>query len=155
MTGLSALRVFGAVRGRDLLGPGRELAERLGLDLTVRVRAMSKGTRQKLGLVLALAHRPRLLVLDEPTTGLDPLVQADLRRELKSLAAAGHTVFFSSHTLAEVEDLCDRVAIVKDGRIVADEPLESLRARAGHEVTIRWRTDGAAGATPPEFLRVE
>jgi ABC-2 type transport system ATP-binding protein len=68
------------------------------------------------------------------------------------MAAAGHTVFFSSHTLSEVEALCDRVAVVKDGRIVADEPLASLRERAGHEVMIRWR--GAPPATVPEFLRL-
>jgi ABC-2 type transport system ATP-binding protein len=116
---------------------------------------MSRGTRQKLGLVLAMAHRPRLLVLDEPTSGLDPLVQASLRDELRRLAAAGHTVFFSSHTLAEVEDLCDRVAIVKDGRIVEDAPLADLRSRAGHEVMIRWATDAAAAAAPPGFLRVQ
>jgi ABC-2 type transport system ATP-binding protein len=154
MTGLDALRIVGAVRRRDLMAAGRDAAAKFGLDLRLRVRAMSKGTRQKLGLVLAIAHRPQLLVLDEPTTGLDPLVQAVLRAELKSLAAAGHTVFFSSHTLSEVEELCDRVAIVKEGRIVADEPLATLRARAGHEVMIRWQTDDAAEAPPPPFLHV-
>jgi ABC-2 type transport system ATP-binding protein len=152
---LEALRIFGAVRGRDMSASGKTLAEQFGLDPHVRVRVMSKGTRQKLGLVLALAHRPKLLVLDEPTSGLDPLVQAQLRAELRRMAEAGHTIFFSSHTLSEVDDLCDRVAIVKDGRIVADEPLESLRAKAGHQVSITWATDAAAAASPPPFLHVD
>jgi ABC-2 type transport system ATP-binding protein len=100
---------------------------------------MSRGMRQKLGLLLALAHHPRLLVLDEPTASLDPLMQETLREYLREQAGNGATVFFSSHTLSEVEQLCDRVAIVRDGRLVANEPLEALRRRAGHEVTIRWR----------------
>jgi ABC-2 type transport system ATP-binding protein len=93
-------------------------------------------------------------VLDEPTSGLDPLMQAELRKELKRMAAAGHTVFFSSHTLNEVEALCDRVAVVRNGEIVADEPLEELRARAGHEVMIRWNGAPPAPAAVPEFLRL-
>ena len=149
MTGHSALSIFGQIRGLDLMRHGRELAERLALDLSVRVRTMSKGMRQKLGLILALAHKPRMLILDEPTAGLDPLMQDQLRAELKSLAAAGHTVFFSSHTLSEVEALCDRVAVVKEGAIVADEPLEALRRRAGHQVTIRWRS---SSPEKPPFL---
>jgi ABC-2 type transport system ATP-binding protein len=153
MTGHSALATFGRVRKRDLFRRGRELAERFGLDLSVRVRTMSKGMRQKLGLILAMAHAPRLLILDEPTSGLDPLMQDQLREQLKSLAAAGHTVFFSSHTLGEVEALCDRVAIVKDGSIVADQTLEQLRSHAGHDVAIRWRP-GSPVPPPPPFLQL-
>ena len=109
----------------------------------------------KLGIILALAHRPRLLVLDEPTSGLDPLVQEQFRSHLRGLTRAGHTVFFSSHTLSEVEQLCDRVAIVKEGRIVVDEPLDSLRRRAGHEVIIRWKSPQAmSGVEPPPILRL-
>lgn len=150
-TGESALSIFGEVRGRDMRAHGRVLAESLALDLSLRVRNMSRGMRQKLGLILAMAHRPRLLVLDEPTSGLDPLMQDRFREHLKELSKAGTTVFFSSHTLSEVEALCDRVAIVKEGRIVADSTLEELRKQAGHEVMIRWR-----GEAPevPEFLDV-
>lgn len=139
LTGHSALALFGRVRGRDLRTQGRALAEELELDLSVRVRRMSRGMRQKLGLILALAHQPRLLVLDEPTTALDPLMQDRLRGILRRMAANGHTVFFSSHTLSEVEDLCERVAIVKDGRIVADGTLESLREDTGYAVSWRVR----------------
>ena len=155
MDGANALSIFGAVRGRDLAGAGRELAEKFDLDLRVKVRDMSRGMRQKLGLILALAHSPRLLVLDEPTSALDPLMQQTLHDVLRQLAAAGHTVFFSSHSLGEVEQLCDRVVIVRDGEIVADESLPALRNRAGHDVTIRWRDDESAlPIDPPEFLKL-
>ncbi|MEX2219374.1 MAG: ABC transporter ATP-binding protein [Phycisphaerales bacterium] len=148
LNGLSALRMVGRIRGLDLLPAGRALAEEFALDLRVKVRAMSRGTRQKLGLLLAMAHNPRILILDEPTASLDPLMQRTLHARLRRMAAAGATVFFSSHTLSEVEELCQRVAIVREGRIVADETLEELRRSAGHEVTIRWGPGG--GGPPPE-----
>src|SRR5213593_1103798 len=155
MDGANALSIFGAVRGRDLAGAGRELAEKFDLDLRVKVRDMSRGMRQKLGLILALAHSPRLLVLDEPTSALDPLIQQVLHDLLRQLAAAGRTVFFSSHSLGEVEQLCDRVAIVRDGELVADESLAALRDRAGHDVTIRWQDQAPALALePPAFLKL-
>lgn len=155
MNTASALSIFGAVRGRDLTGPGGELAERFDLDLHVKVRDMSRGMRQKLGLILALAHAPRLLVLDEPTSALDPLMQQSLHEFLRQLAAAGRTVFFSSHSLGEVEQLCDRVAIVRAGEIVADESLAALRNRAGHDVTIWWKNGAPPPALkPPEFLNL-
>jgi ABC-2 type transport system ATP-binding protein len=155
MTGDTHLRVCGAVRGSEMLAPGRALAERFVLDLDVPVRKMSRGMRQKLGLILALAHRPRLLILDEPTASLDPLMRDQLIEHLRQLASAGHTVFFSSHTLSEVERLCDRVAILREGRLVADEVLDELRATARREVAIRW----ASGAEDrkvdvPPFLQI-
>jgi ABC-2 type transport system ATP-binding protein len=154
-TGNSALSIFGQVRGKDLTRSGHELAEKFALDLSVRVRAMSRGMRQKLGLILALAHWPRLLVLDEPTSSLDPLIQQVLLAHLREMSAAGHTVFFSSHSLGEVEQLCSRVAIVREGKLVADETLAGLRARAGHEVTILWAdASGAASLEPPAFLKL-
>lgn len=142
-----AVAMFARVRGEgaEMRTEAARLAEALGLDLKLKVRSMSKGTRQKLGLVLAMAHKPKLLILDEPSSGLDPLVQDQLRLLLREAASDGRTVFLSSHTLAEVEDLCDRVAIVRQGRIVADDTLTSLRARAGHVVTIEF----APGAMPP------
>ena len=155
LNGLTALTIWGKARRRNLIPSGRELAERFDLDLTVAVRRMSRGMRQKLGLILALVHKPRLLILDEPTVTLDPLVQSTVQQLLRELAAAGHTVFFSSHMLAEVEQLCQRVAIIRDGRVVADEPLDALRARAGHQVTIRWRALADAAAPPPPFLQLD
>jgi len=155
MNAESGLRLVSAIRGRDTTTVGRDLCERLRLDPVVPVRRMSRGTRQKLGLVLALAHVPRLIVLDEPTSGLDPLMQDELARLLRERAAEGATVFFSSHTLGEVETLCDRIAIVRDGRIVADETLERLRQRATREVTIRFQNASTAQtAQPHASLRV-
>ena len=156
MTLRNALKIFGRIRGLDLSATETEFAERFRLESNLRVCRMSRGMRQKLGLILALAHRPRLLVLDEPTSGLDPLMQQELAVCLRELAAAGHTVFFSSHTLSEVEQLCDRIAIVRDGRIVADEPLVSLRSRAKRSVTLEFSdAETASRVEPPSFLDVQ
>jgi ABC-2 type transport system ATP-binding protein len=155
MTAMTALSVFGAVRGRDLTGAGRELAETFDLDLGVKVRDMSRGMRQKLGLILALAHAPRLLVLDEPTSSLDPLVQEVFHKLLRRQAALGHTIFFSSHSLSEVDQLCNHVAIVRDGTLVANESLAVLREQAGHDVTIWWQDPAyALRLDPPVFLKL-
>jgi ABC-2 type transport system ATP-binding protein len=122
--------------------------------MNLRVRNMSRGTRQKLGLVMALAHKPRLLILDEPTSGLDPLMQRELADCLRELASGGHTVFFSSHTLSEVESLCDRVAIVRRGQIIADETLQSLRSRARRTVELVFADEEAAASLlVPDFLK--
>ncbi len=134
-----AMRIAGQVRGHDLTSEGQQLARMLELEADLPVRSMSRGNRQKLGLILALAHRPKLLVLDEPTTGLDPIMQERLKQHLKSLAADGHTVFFSSHSLGEVQHLCDRVAILRQGELVTSQSLASLRAQAIRQVTITWR----------------
>ena len=155
-TGRELVRIFGLVRHRDLAASGRDLADRFSLDMSVPVRKMSRGMRQKLGLILAMAHEPRLLVLDEPTASLDPLMQDELIQYLRGNAAQGHTIFFSSHTLSEVERLCDRVAIVREGRLVANEPLESLRARARRRFTIRWTSEQVSrDVVPPGFLRLD
>lgn len=155
LTVRNGLRVVGGIRGSDVTNEGRVLAERFELEMDVAARKMSSGMRQKLGLVLALAHRPKLLILDEPTSGLDPLMQETLAALLRERAAEGVTVFFSSHTLSEVETLCDRVAIVRTGRLVADESIDALRRRARRDVTIVFRDeDAAAQNEPPEFLTV-
>ena len=121
--------------------------------MDLRVRDMSRGMRQKLGLVMALVHKPRLLVLDEPTSGLDPLMQDELASCLRELASSGRTIFFSSHTLSEVENLCHRVAIVRQGRIIADQSLQSLRAQARRIVELVFADKETAASIPlPNFL---
>lgn len=132
----------GRVTGRKLLAhyeaisgpvpPGRigELAERLGLDLDRHTRKLSKGNKQKLGLVQAFMHQPELLVLDEPTSGLDPLVQQEFHAMLREARHRGQTVFLSSHVLSEVQQTADKVAILRDGRIIAVEPVSGLREGA-------------------------
>lgn len=151
----TALGILSRVRGTDLVRPGVDLADRFRLETNLPVRKMSRGTRQKLGLLLAMVHRPRLLVLDEPTSGLDPLMRQELAALLRERASEGHTVFFSSHTLSEVEQLCDRVAIVREGRIVADETLQALRSRARRVVTLVFdNAETAEDIEPPDFLPV-
>jgi len=155
MTATTALKIVSRVRGTDLIRPGLDLADRFRLEAALPVRKMSRGTRQKLGLLLAVAHKPRLLVLDEPTSGLDPLMRQELAALLRELASEGHTIFFSSHTLSEVEQLCDRVAIVREGRIVADETLQSLRSRAPRIVTLVFDdAELARQLEAPDFLSV-
>ena len=114
------------------------LAERLQLDLSRPIRAMSRGNRQKVALAQAFMHDPELLLLDEPTSGLDPLVQETFHELVHEAVAEGRTVFLSSHVLDEVDHLCHTVAIIRDGRIIAVEDVDDLRARAGRNVTIRF-----------------
>ena len=156
MTARSALKLVGTVRKRDLSAAGMELVERFKLSPEVRAHRMSRGMRQKLGLILALAHRPRLLVLDEPTTALDPPMQQTLYDVLHERAREGATVFFSSHTLGEVEALCERVGVVREGRLVAEQTLQQMREGARRGVDLVWANAAAAASTPvPAFLALE
>lgn len=136
LTTRRALTISGQIRHRDVMTEGLTLADRFRLEVDLPVRKMSRGNRQKVALVLALAHRPKLLILDEPTSGLDPLMQDTLCDCLREMAKEGRTVFFSSHSLSEVESLCDRIAIVREGAIVADETIASLKSRAPRIVTM-------------------
>lgn len=156
-TGKNALKIVSEVRGQsEVRQRGSALLEQFQLDENVPVRRMSRGMRQKLGIVLALAHRPRLLILDEPTSGLDPLMCDELYRTLRDAATTGTTVFFSSHTLSEVESLCERVAIVRAGQIVADEKMEVLRQNAHRTVMLRFRSNvDTAGLQLPNFLKIK
>ena len=126
MTGEGLLKYFARLRGVKDLGHARELAERLGAELHRPMRRLSRGNKQKIGLVQAMFHRPPLLMLDEPTGGLDPLVQEEFLDIIEEVRAEGRTVFFSSHNLAEVERVCDRVGIIRDGRLAAVETTETL-----------------------------
>ena len=136
LTTRRGLGMISKIHGRDLLLEGLKLAERFRLEPDLVVRKMSRGNRQKVALVLALAHSPRLVILDEPTSGLDPLMQDTLMMCLRELASDGRTVMFSSHTLSEVETLCDRIAIVRDGQIVEDSTLSALKAQAPRQIVV-------------------
>jgi ABC-2 type transport system ATP-binding protein len=115
-----------------------QLADRLDLDLSVRIRSLSKGNRQKVGLVQALMHEPELLILDEPTSGLDPMLQQIFLGLAREAKAGGQTVFMSTHVLSEAQQTVDRVGIVRDGRMVAVESVEALRRRAVRRVEIHF-----------------
>jgi len=127
LTGGEVIDVFGRLRGD--LDPGRrdELLERFELDPTKKARTYSKGNRQKVALVAALASAAELLVLDEPTSGLDPLMEVEFQACIREVKAEGRTVLLSSHILAEVEALCDRVSIIRAGRTVQTGTLSELR----------------------------
>jgi ABC-2 type transport system ATP-binding protein len=156
MTGKHALQISSEIRqSQDVNREGQQLLKRFQLEPNVPVSKMSKGMRQKLGIVLALAHRPSVLILDEPTSGLDPLMCEELYRCLREATTSGATIFFSSHTLAEVELLCERVAIVRAGRMIADEKLEVLRSHSRRSVTIRFKRDfGLSKQAVPAFLEL-
>jgi len=141
MTGEGLLRFFARLRGVKDLGYARELAERLGAELQRPMRRLSRGNKQKIGLVQAMFHRPPLLILDEPTGGLDPLVQEEFLDIIEEVKAEGRTVFFSSHNLAEVERVCDRVGIIRGGRLVAEETTETLIDKSFRHVVLTFEDD--------------
>lgn len=145
------LRFFADVRGGAAWSQVSALAERLDLDLSRPVRTMSRGNRQKVGLVQAFMHQPELLVLDEPTSGLDPLMQQEFLAMVREVCSEGRTVFMSSHILAEVQQAADRVAIVREGHLVAVDRVESLGRRAHRSVEIHFAdpVEAAEFATLP------
>ena len=153
LTGRRTLDFLAAVRKNDAVDEIQRLAKRLDLDLSKRVRDYSRGMKQKLGLIQALMHRPQLLILDEPTIALDPLVREALFDELRAVAADSRTVLFSSHTLSEVDALCDRVAILRNGRVVEQDDVRALRGRALRRVELVFSSDRPA-PPPPNGLRV-
>jgi ABC-2 type transport system ATP-binding protein len=154
LTGRQTLAFLDAARGGSAKPEIARLAARLELDLDRKVRGYSRGMKQKLGLIAALLHRPRLLILDEPTVSLDPLMREVLYAELRAVVADGRTVVFSSHTLAEVDALCDEVAILRDGRLIEHERIAVLRQRALRRVELRLRAGGGLAEPLPDGLRV-
>ncbi|HET6508105.1 MAG TPA: ABC transporter ATP-binding protein [Baekduia sp.] len=127
LSGGEIIDVLGGLRGGLDERRRAELVDRFGLDPTKKGRAYSKGNRQKVALIAALACDVELYLFDEPTTGLDPLMEAAFQECVRELRAAGRTVLLSSHILAEVEALCDQVSIVRDGRVVDGGSLDDLR----------------------------
>lgn len=150
LTTQSALSMLSKIRGSDVRKHGLGLADRFRLEPDLPIRKMSRGNRQKVALVLALAHTPRLMILDEPTSGLDPPMQDTLMLYLRERVALGDTAMFSSHTLSEVETLCDHIAIIRDGRIAEDSSLAALKAHAPRQilVTLQSEQDAAAISWP-------
>ncbi len=126
-------RLRGGVDRRTIDG----LAERLDLHLERRIDDLSKGNKQKVGVVAAFMHDPELLILDEPTSGLDPLRQQDVLELVRERAAAGRSIFLSSHELDQVEHVAERVGFVRDGRLVAVDSISTLKQRAIRKVAVR------------------
>ncbi len=150
LTGEQTLTYFANLRGGVDPAYQKQLIERLDLDPSRRFKEYSKGNKQKVGLIAALQHRPELLLLDEPTSGLDPLVQQSFFELLREARDEGRTVFLSSHILSEVEKSCERVAIIRDGRIARVDRVDALRDLAAHQVELRF-----TGPVPAsEFERI-
>jgi ABC-2 type transport system ATP-binding protein len=145
------LTYVGNLRGGVDKKKSDALAERLDLDVSLPIRSLSKGNRQKVGLVQAFMHEPELLILDEPTSGLDPLIQRIFLEMAVEAKAAGQTVFMSSHVLSEVQQVADRAAVIRRGRLVALDDVESLRERSVRRVEVVFD-----GPVPPgDFAHVE
>lgn len=132
------LRYLGNLRGGVPWNSVRSLAERLELDLGTPIRRLSRGNRQKVGIVQVLMHQPELLILDEPTVGLDPLKQHEFLSILREARDGGQTIFMSSHVLSEVQQVADRVGIIREGKLVAVEGVDTLRERAMRRVRITF-----------------
>jgi ABC-2 type transport system ATP-binding protein len=144
LTGAQTIEYFGNLRGgvdRDYVA---RLIDMLDLDTSRRFREYSRGNKQKVGLVVALQHKPDLLILDEPTSGLDPLVQQTFFGLVREARDEGRTVFLSSHIIAEVDRTCDRVAIIREGRLVQVDSIEAIRQLAFHHVELTFESPVAA-----------
>ena len=146
LTGAETFEFLARVRGGTDVAYRDALVERFQLDTAKKVRALSKGNRQKVQLVAAFASRADLLILDEPTSGLDPLMEVAFRDTVHEATQRGQTVFLSSHILSEVEALCDRVGILRDGRLVEQGTLPELRHLSAQTVEITF--DGPAPQLP-------
>jgi ABC-2 type transport system ATP-binding protein len=140
LTGSQLLTYLGNLQGSIDAGYRDRLIERLELDPTRKIKSLSRGNKQKVGLVAAFMIRPELLILDEPTAGLDPFVQIEFEHLCEEARDDGRTVFISSHQLPEVEHLCDTVGIIREGRLLAVESIATLKARALRRLEIEFAT---------------
>jgi len=137
MTGKQVIDYFSRLQGREpvLL---QQLLERFDVEMKRPLKAYSKGMRQKIGVVLAFMCDPEVLILDEPTSGLDPLLQRTFNEFLLEEQARGKTIFMSSHIMSDVEKVCQRVAVIRQGEIITIEEVEKLRQKAGQRVTVEF-----------------
>jgi ABC-2 type transport system ATP-binding protein len=143
-TGRELLRFLGNLRGGVPQARIDELAARLELDLSRKIKTLSRGNRQRLGVVQAFMHTPELLILDEPTSGLDPFLQQEFAAMVREATDAGQTIFMSSHVMSEVQRTADRVGIIREGRLVTVDRVETLRERAVRKIEIHFDMPVAA-----------
>lgn len=139
LTGKQYLRYVSHLRGGIRPEKIASLAARFHADTSVKIRKLSRGNKQKIGLIAALMHDPELLIFDEPTAGLDPLIQAEFTATIRELRTRGKTVLISSHILSEVQSICDRVAFIRDGEIVKSDQLDTLLNQTLRQVTVHFK----------------
>lgn len=142
-TGWDHIRFFENVRGKSTIVD--KLIKRFDFNPNVKFRHLSSGNKQKLGLILALMHEPKLLIMDEPTVGLDPLLQYEIHKVLMEMRDHGTTILISSHNLPEIEKICSRVAIIKEGKLVAVETIKSLSEKKLHKIEVIFNDKFSAG----------
>jgi ABC-2 type transport system ATP-binding protein len=140
LTGKDTLTYFANLRGGVDWSHVDRLAERLNADLSKKVGDLSSGNRQKIGLIQAFMNKPKVLIMDEPSSGLDPLIQREFQAMLREVADEGHTVFLSSHSLSEVQRVADRVGIIRRGKLVAVEIVSELRSKAIRRIEFDFST---------------
>jgi ABC-2 type transport system ATP-binding protein len=150
LTGHDTLTYYANLRGGVDWGYVDGLADRLGADLSKKVGDLSSGNRQKVGLIQAFMNRPDVLIMDEPSSGLDPLVQREFQTMMREVANDGRTIFLSSHTLGEVQRVAGRVGIIRNGNLIAVEAVASLRSKALRKVDLFF--DGPVEASVLEPL---
>jgi ABC-2 type transport system ATP-binding protein len=157
LTGRDTITYFANLRGGVDWGYVDELASRLDADLSKKIGDLSSGNRQKVGLIQAFMNRPEVLIMDEPSSGLDPLVQREFQTMMREVASEGRTVFLSSHTLSEVQRVADRVGIIRHGRLIALEGVSELRSKAIRRVELDFTSpvEAAVFAAVPGVRDVE
>lgn len=136
LTGWQQLEYFGNLRGNFDKKYVTQLAKRLDCKLNRKIRTLSRGNRQKVGLITALMHKPKLLILDEPTSGLDPLIQSEFNKIILEHKKAGLTTFISSHVLSEIQELCDHVAFIRDGKLITSTTMKELIESAPKQINV-------------------
>jgi ABC-2 type transport system ATP-binding protein len=151
LTGRDTLTYFANLRGGVDWAYVDELADRLDADLTKKVGDLSSGNRQKVGVIQAFMNKPEVLIMDEPSSGLDPLMQREFQTMMREVTAEGRTVFLSSHTLSEVQRVADRVGIIRHGKLIALEAVADLRSKGVRKVELFFDTsvDGAVFESLP------
>ena len=154
MTGWSFIKFMAAYRGLKSLDRAEELMARFELDPRGKLKKMSKGMKQKIGIVCGFMHDPAVLILDEPTSGLDPLMQNRFVELIREERRRGKTILMSSHMFEEVERTCDRVGIIRQGRLVAVDEVEALKKAKRRRYTVTLADEAEAAAFAAEGLRV-
>lgn len=141
LTGRQYITFMGNIQGRLDKKKINKLSKRLKANLDSKIKNLSRGNRQKIGLITAFQHSPELLILDEPTSGLDPILQQEFRKMVAEHQSSGNTAFISSHFLAEVEQICDLVAFINNGRVAEVLTLDKLHERSIHEFDVTLKTE--------------
>lgn len=137
LTGAQQLQYFCQIHGNVDQKIVDQLVQRLGCQIDRKIKDLSRGNRQKIGLVAALMHQPELLILDEPTSGLDPLIQAEFNKLIRDHKNSGGTTFMSSHVLSEVQEICDQVAFVREGKLISEQTIEDLTKNTPRHLVLK------------------